>query len=101
MSTFTDRFLVRPGKKLRLADHDPRSTKGFDGDKDEGRAQVQKLNERLEELQEALYAEGKQSLLVVLQAMDAGGKDGTIRTVFDGVNPQGVKVTCFKKPTEV
>src|SRR5688572_20736023 len=95
----TDRYLVPPGKPLRLADHDPRDTKGFDGDKDEGRAQKEKLNERLTELHEALYAEGRHRLLVVLQAMDAGGKDGTIRSVFAGLNPQGVKVTSFKAPT--
>ena len=58
-----------------------------------------KLTERLENLQEMLYAQGKQRLLVVLQAMDSGGKDGTIRRVFEGVNPQGVRVASFKKPT--
>ncbi len=50
-------------------------------------------------LQERLYAESRRSLLIVFQAMDAGGKDGTVRTVFRGVNPQGVVVTAFKKPT--
>ncbi len=99
-TTDTKRHLVAPGKKLRLADHDPRDTGAFDGDKAAARARKQALNERLEELQEALYAERKQRLLVVLQAMDAGGKDGTIRSVFDGANPQGVTVACFKKPTE-
>ena len=54
---------------------------------------------QLESLQEVLYAEGKHKVLVVLQAMDTGGKDGTIRHVFDGTNPQGVKVASFKKPT--
>jgi len=57
------------------------------------------LNERLEELQELLYAEHKHKVLIVLQAMDTGGKDGTIRHVFEGVNPQGVRVASFKKPT--
>src|SRR5262245_55817953 len=85
MRTCTARLLVEPGKKLHLRDVDPRSTKGFDGEKDEGRARVRELNEKLGDLQEALYAEGKRSLLVVLQAMDAGGKDGTIRSVFEGV----------------
>ena len=99
MAAFTDRYLVPSDKKLRLADFDPRDTKPFDGDKEKGRARVAKLNDRLEELQEALYAEGRHRVLVVLQAMDAGGKDGVIRTVFDGVNPQGVKVASFKKPT--
>jgi PPK2 family polyphosphate:nucleotide phosphotransferase len=99
MATVSQRFLVTPGKKLQLRDHDPRGTPGFDGDKDAGRAQLTKLSARLEELQETLYAQGKHRLLVVLQAMDAGGKDGTIRSVFEGVNPQGVKVACFKQPT--
>ena len=58
------------------------------------------LNARLGDLQERLYAEGQRSLLIVLQAMDAGGKDGTIKHVFRGVNPQGTTVTSFKKPTE-
>ena len=56
------------------------------------------LNGRLEELQELLYAENKHKVLIVLQAMDTGGKDGTIRHVFEGVNPQGVKVANFKVP---
>jgi PPK2 family polyphosphate:nucleotide phosphotransferase len=99
MASASERFFVTPGEKLRLRDHDPRGTPGFDGDKEAGRALVQKLNTRLEELQEALFARAEHRLLVVLQAMDAGGKDGTIRSVFDGVNPQGVKVTCFKQPT--
>jgi PPK2 family polyphosphate:nucleotide phosphotransferase len=98
MSAFSH-FRVQPGKRLRLADISPQKTKGFDGDKEQGRDRVQQLNNRLEELQEQLYAQGKHRLLVVLQAMDAGGKDGTIRSVFDGVNPQGVKVASFKAPT--
>jgi len=57
------------------------------------------LTSRLEELQELLYAEHKHKVLIVLQARDAGGKDGTIRHVFDRVNPQGVKVASFKVPT--
>lgn len=61
--------------------------------------EFRELREKLAEQQNCLYAEGKQKLLVVLQAMDAGGKDGTIRKVFRGVNPQGVRVTSFKKPT--
>ena len=60
-----------------------------------------KLNTELAALQEQLYAEGKHRLLIVLQAMDTGGKDGVIRAVFEGVNPQGVKVASFKVPTPV
>jgi PPK2 family polyphosphate:nucleotide phosphotransferase len=67
--------------------------------KNEGRKQLLELNHRLEELQELLHAEHKHKVLIVLQAMDTGGKDGTIRHVFEGVNPQGVRVASFKKPT--
>ncbi len=95
-----DTYRVRPGDKIRLADHDPNDHQLFDGGKDEGKAYVLELNEQLESLQELLYAEGKHKLLVVLQGMDAAGKDGTIRHVFEGVNPQGVKVASFGKPTE-
>ncbi|MFO1076312.1 MAG: PPK2 family polyphosphate kinase [Planctomycetota bacterium] len=97
--TAFDRYRVPPGGAFSLAAIDSRDTGAFDGDKDAARKRIAKLNARLEELQEALYAEGRHRVLIVLQAMDAGGKDGTVRTVFDGVNPQGVKVTCFKKPT--
>lgn len=91
---------VPPGKNLHLANIDPKSTPEWSGsDKEEGKVRVEELNARLEQLQELLYAEGKQRLLVVLQAMDAGGKDGTIRHVFDGVNPSGVRAPAFKRPT--
>lgn len=95
------RYLVKPGENISLSLIDPNDTHYFDGDKDEGRQERLKLNSRLEELQELLYAEHKHKILIVLQAMDAGGKDGTIRHVFDGVNPQGVKVASFKVPTHV
>jgi PPK2 family polyphosphate:nucleotide phosphotransferase len=62
---------------------------------------MDKLRTRLDELQNALYAESKRSLLVVLQARDAGGKDGTIRRVFSSVNPQGCSVTAFKAPSDL
>lgn len=101
MGNFSSRLFVTPGKPLDLGAIDPRATPGFDGDKEAGHEKLRRYNTRLEELQEALYAQGKHRLLVVLQAMDAGGKDGTIRSVFDGVNPQGVKVTCFRQPTPI
>ncbi len=95
-----DALRVKPDTKLRLDEIDPRSTPGWDeDDKEGGRARVLELNDRLEVLQELLYAEGTQRVLVVLQAMDAGGKDGTIRHVFDGVNPSGVRAPAFKKPS--
>jgi PPK2 family polyphosphate:nucleotide phosphotransferase len=95
----TDSYRVAPGARVDLGALDPRDKSIFDGGKKEGREETGRLNARLEELQELLYAEGRHKVLVVLQAMDAGGKDGTIRHVFDGVNPQGVKVAPFKVPT--
>ncbi len=93
------RYLVEPGKTVKLSEWDPQDTGDFKGGKVEGLKEVAKLNQNLQELQELLYAEGKHKVLVVLQAMDTGGKDGAIRRVFDGVNPQGVKVASFKAPT--
>lgn len=94
-----DRYRVKPGDNVKLAKVDANATSAFSGDKDAGKAQLAKLNQRLEALQELLYAEAKHKVLIVFQAMDAGGKDGAIRSVFDGVNPQGVKVAAFKVPT--
>jgi PPK2 family polyphosphate:nucleotide phosphotransferase len=92
-----DRFRVRPGRRLKLADHDPAEKAGLD--KEASEALRAKDLEKLDALQERLYAEGKRSLLVVFQAMDAAGKDGTIEHVMSGLNPQGVEVTSFKQPT--
>jgi len=93
------KYRVKPGSKVDLSEWDPNDKSVFDGGKKEGKEALLALNERLEELQELLYAEHKHKMLVVLQAMDAGGKDGTIRHVFEGVNPQGVRVAGFKAPT--
>jgi len=93
------RYLVKPGEKINLDQRNPNDKGYFRGDKEEGMLKLAELNSRLEELQEMLYAQHKHKVLIVLQAMDAGGKDGTIRHVFDGVNPQGVKVASFKVPT--
>ena len=68
--------------------------------KEEIKEKTDVLIERLEELQNILYAEGKSSLLIILQGMDASGKDGAIKAVFSAVNPQGISVKSFKKPTE-
>jgi PPK2 family polyphosphate:nucleotide phosphotransferase len=92
-------FLVKPETKVNLSKWDPNDTGDFKGGKKEGLAQLQKLNGKLEALQELLYAEYKHKVLVVLQAMDTAGKDGTIRHVFEGVNPSGVRVAGFKAPT--
>jgi PPK2 family polyphosphate:nucleotide phosphotransferase len=94
------RYLVKPGEKIDLGKRSPNDSACCKGGKEAGRLELGELNSRLEELQEKLYAEHKHKVLIVLQAMDAGGKDGTIRHVFDGVNPQGVKVAGFKVPTE-
>ncbi len=92
-------YRVEPGSRVDLAQWDPEDQTAFEGGKKKGVRELDKLRERLDELQALLYAEHEHKVLVVLQAMDAGGKDGTIRSVFEGVNPQGVKVTSFKVPT--
>ena len=92
-------YRIAPGTSVNLSEHDPGDRRLFEGDKSEGKDALKQVNRRLEELQELLYAEGRHKILVVLQATDTGGKDGVIRHVFDGVNPQGVKVASFKKPT--
>lgn len=94
-----DRYRVRPGVSVNLAEFDPNEKTLFDGGKDEGKTAIKTLNLRLEALQELLYAENRHKMLIVLQGMDTSGKDGVIRHVFDGVNPQGVKVASFKVPT--
>ena len=91
-----DRFRVRPGK-LDLSEHPPDDTAGLDKASSEERRAADLAH--LDALQERLYAEGTRSLLVVLQAMDAAGKDGTIEHVMSGLNPQGVRVTSFKQPS--
>ncbi len=94
-----DKYRVKPGSKVAIKDWDPNDTSEFKGNKEKGLAENLKLNVRLEELQGLLYAEHVHKVLVVLQAMDTGGKDGVISKVFDGVNPQGVRVASFKVPT--
>jgi PPK2 family polyphosphate:nucleotide phosphotransferase len=96
-----DKYLVEPNVKVKLSDWDANDDGDIPGGKQGGEAEFARLNQRLEELQELLYAEHKNKLLVVLQAMDTGGKDGAIRHVFDRVNPQGVRVANFKTPTDL
>ncbi|MCP5098717.1 MAG: polyphosphate kinase 2 family protein [Chloroflexi bacterium] len=78
----------------------PTNGKTFHSERKEAESEFKAIRRELIELQQRLYAEGKQKLLIVFQAMDAGGKDGTIRNVFRGVNPQGVRVTSFKVPSK-
>ncbi len=84
---------------MDLSDFDPADTALFEGGKELAHQELLKLTKELDTLQELLYAEHRHKVLVVLQAMDTGGKDGTIRRVFEGVNPQGVRVASFKVPT--
>ena len=92
---------VTPGSPVDLSSIDTRGTPGFDGGKEEARRALADLTARLAELQTLLFAQGRHRLLVVLQALDTGGKDGTIRAVFSPVNPQGVKVASFTRPTPI
>ena len=92
------RFMVKPGRRISLSEHDPDDTAGFK-DKKAALKAARKNTARLAELQYLLYAEDKRSLLIVLQAIDGGGKDGTIRHVMSGLNPQGCSVTPFKAPS--
>ena len=93
-----DDLRVRPGAAPRLDHRDPGARLGADS-KPDGLERLGNLVERLAVLHNRLYAEGRRSLLLVLQGMDASGKDGVIRTVFAGVNPQGCRVQAFKAPT--
>lgn len=94
-----DRYRISPETEVDLGQYDPRDRSVFDGGKAAGLDRLRELNGQLESLQEILFAESKHKVLIVLQAMDTGGKDGTIRHVFNGTNPQGVGVASFKKPS--
>jgi PPK2 family polyphosphate:nucleotide phosphotransferase len=89
---------IEPGSKVQIRDLDPDATPLCD-DKAEGKRRSAELQERLDELQELLYAEHKHKILVILQGMDTSGKDGTVRHVMTGVSPAGVDVVSFRKPT--
>jgi PPK2 family polyphosphate:nucleotide phosphotransferase len=96
------RHRVDSGKGFRLGDHDPGSTGRMGGeDKPEAREMLSRGVEWLAAEQDKLYAQDRRSLLLVFQAMDAAGKDGTIKHVMSGVNPQGVQVVSFKQPSSL
>ena len=95
-----DAYRVRPDHPIHLAEHPTADTSLFDGDKAAGVAKTAELTTRLTELQNKLWADHTHRVLVVLQAIDGGGKDGTIRHVFGPLNPQGVRIAAFKAPTE-
>jgi PPK2 family polyphosphate:nucleotide phosphotransferase len=94
-----DRYRVKPKTQVKLSHYDPAETSAYDGGKEDALVKLDELTNRLEALQEMLFAEQKHKLLVVLQGIDTSGKDGVISHVFEGVNPQGVRVASFKVPT--
>jgi PPK2 family polyphosphate:nucleotide phosphotransferase len=93
-------YLIKPGSQVDLSEWDPNDEGAYKGHKKKALAEVAKRDARLGALQEILYADHKQKVLIVLQGMDTGGKDGTISHVFASVNPQGVRVASFKVPSE-
>jgi len=100
ISRFLEPYRITSGKGFRLKDHDPADTGGLDSeDKPEAKRMLANGVERMAELQERLYASDEWGMLLVFQAMDAAGKDGTIKHVLSGVNPQGCQVHSFKQPS--
>jgi PPK2 family polyphosphate:nucleotide phosphotransferase len=95
---FSDELMVTPGKKVKLGEWDAEDTLGWDKDH-KMKQSTAKAIERIDKLQYLLYAEHKRTVLIMLQGLDAAGKDGTIRHVMSGVNPQGCTVVPFKKPS--
>jgi len=96
-----ERYLVKPGGRADLRKIDPGEKTLFSGkDKSEFDAQFRVLQDELRDMQKMLYAQNKHKILVVMQAMDTGGKDGCIKHVFSHIDPQGIHVRPFKKPTE-
>ncbi len=91
--------MIAPGKAAKLDGRDPDDT-AYVGSEEEARAGLLADANEIDKLQDKLYAEGKRSLLVILQGMDTSGKDGTIRGVFNTTGPLGVSVTAFRKPSE-
>ncbi len=97
-TNFAKKLIATPGRKIKLDKRDPEDTLGWEKNH-KMKSSLVKMIEKLDSLQYLLYAEHKRALLIVLQGLDAAGKDGTIRHVMSGVNPQGCRVTAFKKPT--
>ncbi len=96
---YSKKFKVAQGSKIKLSEIDTEFTGDHDNKKS-ALAEMGKLQQKMDELQYKLYAEHKQSLLIVLQALDAGGKDGVVRHVIGSMNPQGCRIASFKQPTE-
>ena len=97
----TSKYRLTGKKNISLKDFDPDETSQYKDGKKKAKAELTKIVAEISDLQEKLYAEGKQKLLIIIQTTDTGGKDGTIRAIFSGVNPQGVKVASFKVPTPI
>jgi PPK2 family polyphosphate:nucleotide phosphotransferase len=94
-----DRLRLTPGESVELSKRDAADTSTWPAGKRKAEAALPRLRIELDRLQELFYADARRGLLVILQGMDTSGKDGVIRHVFEGVNPQGVRVSSFKQPT--
>ena len=102
MNIDTDKYRVKENQRIELAKINPNDTGDFENSKSgkkKARKNLTKQKEKLAELQNKFYADGSKALLIVLQALDAGGKDGTIRKIMTGINPQGVRINSFKAPS--
>lgn len=95
---FVNRYQIAPGDRIRLMEIDPASKARYS--KKEALKKVEKLRKKMEDLQQRLFAEGKRSVLICLQALDAGGKDGVVKHVIGSMNPDGCYVANFKQPTK-
>ena len=95
------RYRIETGKGFHLKDYDPADTAGIEADKDAAAALLREGVKRLSGLQDMLYAQDRWGVLCIFQAMDAAGKDGAIKHVFSGLNPQGCHATSFKAPGPV
>ena len=95
---YRKKLIVEPGDKVRLAKIDSSYT-GEHESHEKARPEIQHHAERMDRLQYLLYADGNRSLLIVLQGLDAGGKDGVVRHLFAGMNPQGTTSVGFKQPS--
>ena len=95
---FVRKFMVKPGDKFHMKQVSPSSTPGINSS-EEADLELDRITRQISDLQKIFYAESRHSLLIVLQAMDTGGKDGTVKHVFGPLNPQGVLVNSFKAPS--
>jgi PPK2 family polyphosphate:nucleotide phosphotransferase len=97
-ANFSRKLMIHPDKKVKLASYDPDATLGWQKGR-KAKESAEKAVAKLDDLQYLLYAERRRALLIVFQGLDASGKDGTIRHVMSGINPQGCRVTSFKEPS--